>query len=317
MRSVVRVHAALPSAPSWGPPSGGVLTGVAAKPGHHHDGQKKHRRAGTGSVQAQASAEPGPGKNLDGCDFSGQDFSGRSLRASSLRGTLFTSATLRGTNLSDSNAKGANFHDATLCGANLSSSTLTNADFTGADLTKADLHASACKGRRLHRRHVLSDQDLQREARQLGLSEWQRDHLCADADCPASAPTCRNHQCVSLVCPGGGDPCFPVNCIRPGCGCATHIDGSGVCITGDLCAFCASDTDCGPGTVCIRGASCCAGGTACAGVAFPSAGPGGLTDNRSVKSRNSAPRRRFLGCRAANPCCPQRLRRQTTRCVGY
>jgi hypothetical protein len=251
---------------------GGVFAGAAAKPAHHRDRQKTPRHAGTGDVQAQAScANPGPGQHLDGCDFSGQDFAGRSLRGAFLRGTTFTDALLVGTDLRGVYAKGATFHNAKLCGANLSASTLTNVDFTGADLTKANLQGSACKGADFTGATFCQTKRCNGTVDNSGCPSGSATICCADADCPASTPVCRNHQCVPLVCPGGGDPCVTVgNCIRPACTCATHIDGSGVCITGAQCLFCARDTDCPhPGTVCIKGASCCAGGTACAVICLP------------------------------------------------
>ena len=199
---------------------GRVLTGAAAKPAHHHRaGQKNPRHAGTSGVQAQAScANPGPGQNLDGCDFSGQDFSGQSLRASSLRGTLFTGATLRGTNLSDSNAKGANFHNANLCGANLSSSTLTNADFTGADLTKADLHASACKGADFTGATLCQTRTCNGKLDNSGCPSGDATVCCSDADCP-SGETCQGSSCQPVGCTGNrcqdrslcGDGCFALS----------------------------------------------------------------------------------------------------------
>jgi hypothetical protein len=189
-------------------------------------------------VQTQATcAKPGPGKNLDGCDFSGQDLSGKNLNGSSLRGTLFTGATLRGTNLSDSNAKGATFHDAKLCGANLSASTLTNTDFTDADLTKADLHASACKGADFTGATLCQTKTCNGKVDNSGCPSGSATICCADADCPASTPTCRNHQCSG--CATDND-----------CGAHQRCCG-GACVTG----VCCTGTDCGP-----RGNNCVSAG---------------------------------------------------------
>jgi uncharacterized protein YjbI with pentapeptide repeats len=216
----------------------GLLAGIAGL-GMDAGAARRHHRARGAGVQAQAAcANPGPGKNLDGCDFSGQDFSGRSLRGSSLRGTRFTDAILRGTNLSDSNAKGANFHNANLCGANLSASTLKEADFTDATLTRADLHASSCGG-----------------------ADFTGAIFCRTRGCNGQLinPSCTG-CCADADC-SGGDVCVDGACVPPSCpGC---VDGT--CQTGDQWGQCGANgvtcAACAVGQTCAAATHTC---TACA-----------------------------------------------------
>jgi hypothetical protein len=120
--------------------------GVAeAKKGRGRGRVSKRRRGETGRVSAAAADcfSPGPGSNLNRCNFDGQNLAGVDLSSSSMVGTSF---------------RGAN-----LCGADLSSSQLRNADFRGlplgmtvpTNLTLADLSSSGCRGTRFDAYTVL------------------------------------------------------------------------------------------------------------------------------------------------------------------
>ena len=103
---------------------------------------------------APQCANPGPGKNLNGCDFAGEDFSGQDLSGSSISDATFRNAELFDTDLSDTTMRRTTFRGANLCSANLSSSSLNRADFRGStgpdgrptNLTRANLRGSSCGG---------------------------------------------------------------------------------------------------------------------------------------------------------------------------
>jgi hypothetical protein len=98
---------------------------------------KQRGRGNAGRVSAAATDcfSPGPGSNLNGCNFNDQNLAGADLSSSSMVGTSF---------------RGAN-----LCSADLSSSQLRDADFRGGgmrltNLTRADLSSSGCRGIRFN-----------------------------------------------------------------------------------------------------------------------------------------------------------------------
>jgi hypothetical protein len=87
--------------------------------------RKQRNRKERVSAQAADCFSPGPGSNLNGCDFTG--------------------AILQAMDLSGSTMVGAKFNEANLCGADLSSSQLRNARFNGAFLFRTDFSGSGCR----------------------------------------------------------------------------------------------------------------------------------------------------------------------------
>lgn len=138
--------------------------------------RKRKQRSGRDRVNMQAADcfSPGPGSNMNGCDFSGT-----SLRAMDLSGSTMV---------------GTKFNQADLCGADLSSSQLRNAQFNGAFLFRADLSGSGCRGVQFDADTVFcltktcngairNDDCLERDVSSL---------CCTDADCPAGNVCCQN-----------------------------------------------------------------------------------------------------------------------------
>jgi hypothetical protein len=168
----------------------------------------KNARGGVGlRAEAVDCTSPGPGSNVNNCNFNGDDLSGDDLSGSTMVGTRFNNATLVETDLSSSNMKDATFRGADLTCANLRSSTLKNADFRGpagmdlTDLTGANLSSSACGGIRFDdKTHFcrtrmcngsFNDADCPGGVAPEGF-------CCADGDCPG-LQTCVDRQCVCPV----------------------------------------------------------------------------------------------------------------------
>ena len=94
----------------FGVAAGGLLATALGLGLQETRAKKKHRRPEKRGLQAQATcAKPGPGKNLDGCDFSCDDLSWKNLNGSSVRGTIFTRANLTHAKLLCSTARDARF----------------------------------------------------------------------------------------------------------------------------------------------------------------------------------------------------------------
>jgi hypothetical protein len=183
-------------------------------------------------VSAQAApdcANPGPSKNLQGCNFNGQN--------------------LAGIDLSSSNLKNARFNGTNLCGADLSSSTLTNVDFRNTNLTKADLHSSGCGG-------------VQTNAGTTFCQTIMCNGTVRNDDCPGTDPAliccfadeCAPRACQTATCNANSRCVYaeqPDN--QPGTLCLAQR----VCCDGDCC-----ETDeykcCGDS--CIFRPSCCTNG---------------------------------------------------------
>ena len=126
---------------------GALIAAGIASAGGSASAKRRHRgkrKAGRRVTAQAACANPGPGTNLDGCDFSGQELSGVDLSRASLRGANFSGANLTDANLSSSNARRARFSQARLCGAKVRSANLLGATFAAADLTGADFALSNC-----------------------------------------------------------------------------------------------------------------------------------------------------------------------------
>jgi hypothetical protein len=260
-----------------------------------HDGQKdRSKQRGSShapapgndlSAQATTCTKPGPGKNLDGCDYSGQDLAGKNLNSSSLRGTLFIKTILRGANLGAVNAKGASFRTANLCGAKLASSTLTNADFRGANLTQADLHASGCTGADFTGATFCQTKKCSGGIDNSGCPSGGATVCCASGDCPdrpCQTKRCQGNACVYTPVADGttcddGDPCTEKDTCNNGSCVGQTKDCSG---KSDACndgACRASDGACvarpkKDGTACSDNDSCTTGDSCKNGVCTPGTG---------------------------------------------
>ncbi|NUP14097.1 MAG: DUF2169 domain-containing protein [Polyangiaceae bacterium] len=95
---------------------------------------------------ADASTEPGPGKDLSGADLTGHDLGGRDLTGANLERALLTKASLKGAKLTGAKMKGAIMSEADLSGADLA-----EADLTEALLEKAVARGASLRGATLTR----------------------------------------------------------------------------------------------------------------------------------------------------------------------
>ena len=258
---------------------GAGLAGVASTATAGKNGNRKHknknkqqnkRRGNRGQPDAQGScADPGPGSNLDGCDFAGRDFSGQDLSGSEINDATFRNAVLVDTDLSGSDMARTSFRGANLCGATLSSSSLVNADFrgsTGSDgrptnLTRADLRSSKCKGTLYDANTIFCGTKtcngaVRNDGCPAGVAP--ADVCCLDTDCP-TGEVCRQGVCVCEGC-RNGDTC-PAGDAWSQCGadgalCRACNDGQ-VCAAGrQSCVACSiSSSERVGGTFCeVRGA---------------------------------------------------------------
>jgi hypothetical protein len=231
----------------------GLTVGVASAAADKHRNRlrkKRHQRRGKrGQPQAQGEcADPGPGTNLDGCDFAGKDFSGRDLSGSDITDATFRNAVLVDTDLSGSDMARTSFRGANLCGAKLSSSSLANADFRGSsgsdgrptNLTRADLRSSKCKGTIFDANTIFCGTKtcsgaVRNDGCPAGVDP--EDTCCADADCPA------------------GEVCQRGTCTCEGC-----RDGE-TCPAGDAWAQCGANgtpcRTCGDGQICAADSGTC------------------------------------------------------------
>ena len=114
--------------------------------GRESGGAKNRRQRRRVRTQAQSPCQnPGPGKNLSGCDYSGADLRGRSFRGANLSrakliGAELCSADLRGANLHKTDFTGAHLTRTDLRGTNLSSAILTDAHFCQTRMPKGTLN---------------------------------------------------------------------------------------------------------------------------------------------------------------------------------
>jgi hypothetical protein len=231
---------------------GGLASGAlwhtqtaAGKKGNRKARKRRHarrsRRTESGEVESQASqcGNPGPSKNLSGCNYSGQNLTGARLASANLRN--------------------ANLNGANLCGADLRSANLQGADLRGANLTRANLSAAALGGANTSGAKYC----------QTILPNGKRD----DSGCvEGSANCCRDSECPSdQTCGGGGIPNDCGNCANDG-----DCD-DGIACTDDVCvdhvcthtpdhAVCRAsnrDTDCAPGSGCVCRCGGCGPGVCC------------------------------------------------------
>ena len=126
-----------------------ALLGVALLPAvQPASATRKQHRRGKKRVAAQAQPglrdcpNPGPGKNLSNCDFTGADLSRVNLQGTNLSGASFERAILRGGNLRGANLTGAHLERADLCAALLNGANLSKSDLALAFLQRADLRGT-------------------------------------------------------------------------------------------------------------------------------------------------------------------------------
>lgn len=178
-------------------------------------------------AEAADCANPGPSKNLKGCNFNGQN--------------------LAGFDLSGSNLRDAKFDGANLCGADLSSSTLVNADVRNAILTKTDMHSSACGG-------------IKTNAGTTFCQTITCNGAVRSDDCPGADPAlvccfaddCAPRECNSVQCLNNRCDYTKQPPNQPG----TLCDNPRVCCNGVCCD---GERDC-CGDTCIFRQSCCTNG---------------------------------------------------------
>jgi hypothetical protein len=217
---------------------------------------RRAKRATRGAIAVEAScANPGPSRNMNGCNFNGDDLSDANLSSSKMVATTFRDATLVGTNLSSSNMKQADFRRANLCGAVLRSSTLKDADFRGANLTNAKLTSSGCGGLRTNAGTTFCNTTMcNGSVRNDGCGAPEAEAcaalLCTDDDDCGLGETCANGICrcgsglacgEERVCNEDGECVHPTCCGGSAtCGAYTSV-GTLCCATGRA-AFCCCDS---------------------------------------------------------------------------
>jgi hypothetical protein len=96
----------------------------------------------TAGAEIAPGCEPGPSKDLSGCDYSGEDLTGANFNGSSVAGANFSGATLTAATFNGADLRCANFTNAVLNFVSFEGATMTGATFEGADLTGATFSAS-------------------------------------------------------------------------------------------------------------------------------------------------------------------------------
>ncbi len=255
---------------------GTALIGAAATTAARKNpsGKKRKRRP----QSERDCANPGPGKNLNGCDFAGKDFSGKNLSGSEINDATFDDAELVGADLSDSSMRRTAFRGANLCRAKLSSAALNKADFRGSagpngrstNLTLADLRGSGCGGVQFDANTIfcgtrMCNGAIRNDDCPAGIDPEHA--CCADADCGPSR-ICRNGACVPDpgTCSAGQNSCQnprTASCNdQLGCDCFVTANGASFCGLSGFCSHCSRDEECiavtGPGSACVdtTGDSC-------------------------------------------------------------
>ena len=251
--ALTRVLASTPSRRgALGALLGAGLAGIAgsSEAARRNRKGKKGRRV---SAQAADCLSPGPGTNLNRCNFNQANFVRADLSGSSMAGTRF---------------RGAN-----LCGADLSSSQLRDADFRGlptgmvqpTNLTLADLSSSGCRGIRFDEYTILC------QTKTCNGAISNRDCpdgiavCCGDSDCPVNG-VCDRGRCET-VCPPGRVALSTGGCayscetfadcaaVSPSCAACVATDrGVSVCVSSFTSGSCTSNPDsCEFGQVCSGG----------------------------------------------------------------
>jgi hypothetical protein len=253
---------------------GAGLLGIAGTA----DAASKRRRRQKRRLRGQAQPglrdcpNPGPGKNLTNCDFSGQDLRGKSLRGANLSGASFASANLCGTDLRGANLQRTDFTTANLTrvdfrGTNLSTARLDLATFCQTRLPNGTLDNSGCP----------SDGEV----------------CCVDAQCPPGAicqrGSCLNGGCINVtqICTSATPCCSNAQCVEvaPNFGlCQLACQSDADCPNGNLacradvflcpgedreCCLrkaCASNADCPSGRCCED--RCCQANETCGPLGF-------------------------------------------------
>lgn len=221
--------------------------------GRESGGAKNRRQRRRVRTQAQSPCQnPGPGKNLSGCDYSGADLRGRSFRGANLSrakliGAELCSADLRGANLHKTDFTGAHLTRTDLRGTNLSSAILTDAHFCQTRMPKGTLNNANCP----------PDGD---------------DVCCRDEECDG---VCKRGLCLERSCHSLGQLCqsFPFEVCGNCCGSLPNCDKRGVvCLPeADIITWrcrldCSSDADCaehGDNFECRRDIIQCPGSDKC------------------------------------------------------
>jgi hypothetical protein len=261
---------------------GAGLTGAATTIGAGKNrsgkkGQKRRDKRRRPRPQGKC-ANPGPSRNLNGCDFAGKDFSGQNLSGSEINDASFNNAELVGADLSDSSMRRTSFRGANLCRATLTSASLNKADFRGADgsqgrptnLTLADLRSATCGGVQFDANTIfcgtrMCNGVIRNDDCPAGVDPTHA--CCADADCGPNR-ICRNGACVPDpgTCTTGQNFCQNTRTAscddRLGCDCFVTASGTSFCGLSGFCSNCSRDDDCvsvtGPGSACVdtTGDSC-------------------------------------------------------------